>query len=155
MTISIPTAVFDKYKEFVDCMIAEFGVDCLLYYPPTKAVSTVSAPDFLSKKAFRPSAQVAVHNVQTILETDVTESVRLRTYWTQKDFVKIADLQVPAGGMMTIGYLSDLHKVHKAIKIRVNTANAVSVIGEFERASDPVPWGLGKDRYFVCTWKRI
>lgn len=151
----LPQAIFDKYKEFGDSMISELGVDCLLYYPSIKTVTTTDIPTFANSKSMRPNNAPNIHNGQNIVETEQTEIIRLRTYWTKKDFDKIAQMDVPAGGCMTIGHLRDLTKIHKCIKLRINVANQGSVIGDFVRVTDPIPWGLRKEHYFVCTWNRV
>jgi len=153
--VSIPNDVFSLYKEFADEMITSFGVNCQLNYIQ-KIQSTVSSvPTVKKSKSMRTYNKteefVQNSNYESVRTTD---DVKLRVYWTRKDFKKISDIVIPDGGIMTIGYLSDLPKVRSCEFMVPNTEQEAYLGVKFIRVGQPIPWGIKKDRYFVCGWEQ-
>ena len=153
--VSIPAKVFSLYREFADEMITSFGVNCRLHYVK-RIQSTVNAVPAVKKSKSMRTYNKRDDFVQTTNyeSVETTEDIKLRVYWTAKDFRTIADLVVPDGGMMTIGYATDLPKIRSCEYITPNTENEAYLGSRFVRSGNPIPWGIKKDRYFVCVWKQ-
>lgn len=150
--MNIPDDVFTKYKEAVDEMILKFGVNCRISYVK-KIVQSGSQPITTTSKSLRPYDNTSsfLQN-ESYTEVETSDVVRLRVYWTKKDWKKIADLVIPDDGIMTIGYLSDLPKIRSCDYMIANIENLSFTNKKFTLATDTIPWGFKKDRYFVCGW---
>jgi hypothetical protein len=154
--VDIPTKVFSLYKDFADSMITEFGVDCRLTYHKKIVTTATAVPAVKKSKSMR-----TYNKSQDFLQTDnyttteTTETIKLRVYWTPKDFRAIAgNLVIPEDGIMTIGYISDLPKINSCEYLTPNIENEAYLGSKFTRINNPIPWGILKDRYFVCGWKQ-
>ena len=158
MTINIPSDVFSKYEEFADAMIADFGVACKLVYIEQVQEITESVPRAKQRRTMdiqdRNDPAGFARGSDTYKTVENTENITLRVYWNKKDWVKIGDLNLPDGAIQTIGYLTDLTKINKAASLIVNSDNDGYREFRFVKAAEPTPWGLQKDRYCVCHWKR-
>jgi ribosomal protein S2 len=150
--MQIPEKVFDLYKEFGDEMIRSFGVLCQINYVKKMGVGG-SLPTVKTSKTLRPydNASSFLQN-ESYEETETSENIKLRVYWDRKAFKKIADLEIPDGGIMTIGYLSDINKIKNCDTLIPNIENLAYTNKRFTKVDEPIPWGLRKDRYFVCGW---
>ncbi len=148
----IPSSVFTTYELFADAMIADFGTQCLLKYPSNPIVGT-NVPAFKTSKTLRPydadPDPTFIHDDIEIKASVDSETIRMRVYWTPKDFLKIGGLTYPEAKIQTIGYYSDIPKLLKAIEICPDVDKGFS----FVPLGTPVPWGLRKSRYCVAFWK--
>jgi hypothetical protein len=149
----IPSEVFKTYELFADAMIADFGTNCLLKYPATAVNTAQNIPSFKTSKSLRPydadPTPTFIHDDDQVKASDDTEVVRLRVYWTPKDFQKVGGLMYPEATIQTIGYYSDIVKLIKAVEICPDVDKGFSFI----HAGAPIPWGLRKSRYCVAFWK--
>ena len=153
--VSIPDDVFSLYKEFSDEMITSFGVDCKIHYVKKIQTTVNSIPTVKKSKSMRTYNKTEDFIQNTNYESvETTEIIKLRTYWTRKDFKKVADIVIPDGGIMTIGYLSDLPKIRSCEYMTPNIENEDYLNYRFTRIGNPIPWGIKKDRYFVCGWEQ-
>ena len=84
----------------------------------------------------------------------VKETIRLRVYWTQKDWSIFGPVENPESYAMVIGYMEHLPKLEKADRILLNKELVQYRKWIFERKGEAVPWGLGQDRYFAQMLKR-
>lgn len=89
------------------------------------------------------------------INTPSGDTIYLRVYYDQASFKKLGYTDVPNGGAMCIGYIADKQKIKKAT--RIIPSYEIKEYGEnvYKLASDPVPWGLSKDKYFVAQLSRI
>ena len=154
--VAIPDNVFSLYKDFADSMITEFGVNCELHYIKKIQTTVSTIPTVKKSKSMRAYEKTNdfIQDSVNYESVETTESVKLRTYWTRKDFKTIADIAIPDGGLMTIGYLSDLPKIRSCEFMTPNTENDAYLGYRFVRVGNPIPWGILKDRYFVCGWEQ-
>lgn len=154
--VSIPEDVFTKYHEFADEMITSFGVDCSIHYVKKISVSEADVGNINISKSLRPFDKRKEFKQSTSYSTtETSENIKLRVYWDRKSFKKISDLVIPDGGIMTIGYLTDLPKIRSCEYMKPNISNEAYLGYKFERTDNPIPWGIRKDRYFVCGWKQV
>ena len=149
----IPREIFTTYELVADEMIDVFGTDCLIKYPSNPVATASNVPAFKTSKSLRPfdnnPDQTFIHDEEEIKASASSETIRMRVYWTPKDFVKVGGLLYPDVKIQTIGYYSDIVKIRQCVEICPDVDKGFSFIP----AGDPVPWGLRKSRYFVAFWK--
>lgn len=167
MAITIPDGLFDIYNEGVDEMIRVFGVDCTLVYPSewqecnncvisgiggiTSSVYAQGGP-----APFNRGGSCPLCDNQGTKEVEATGTVKLRVYWTEKDWKKVgyASLQVPDGSVMTLGYLSDMPELQATNTLIVNSAQSGYKNWRFSLSGEPFAHGFGKNRYCAAFWSR-
>lgn len=166
MTISIPDSFWDRYKEACDFFIDDdhIGRACTLVYPPKResCANCIKPVGMSTTNTYRDGGPMPftfggcpLCGGDGYKETEVTESIRLRIYWSRADWIRIAGSIVAEDAeVMIIGYMSDLPKVRKAIHIKLADDNneadyRAAVVGK------PMPWGFGRNRYFVAYLKGV
>lgn len=158
MAINIPKAVFDKYKEFADAMISDFGVTCKLVHLDQIQEISENVPRAKQKRSLsiqdRSDPTAFARGSKKFKTVETTEDITLRVYWGKKDWIKVGDIDVPDGSVQTIGYLSDITRINKAKSIIINSDNDGIKEYTFVKAAEAFPFGFKKDRYAVCFWKR-
>lgn len=154
--MTIPAKVFDVYATHADDMLnlSGFGAQCKLVF-----MSQVEVVDSVS-----PLKQKKVMNLQgssndygrankSFKSVEVTEDITLRIYWSEKDFKKVSSVSTPDGAIMTIGSLSDISNVNKAIALIINTDKTNLTPYRFTKIGEPIIHGLNNN-YFTCFWGR-
>lgn len=167
MAFTIPEEIFDIYNEVCDELISNdfIGKACTLYYKPNITecpnciFDTFTGKSSNSYKAGGPisftDSLCPWCNGEGTKETEVTESIRLRLYWSKKDWAKFSiPLTLNDAELMTIGTLTNMPKCKQAVYIRVITSQSNYGYWDFELSAEPFPHGFGKDRYFIAFWKR-
>lgn len=160
MAITIPQAVFTKYAEFAEAMLATtgFGHLCELVYTDEIETITEAVPEIRQRKVMNlqkssPDAGFK-RGTSTFKTVEIKESITLRLYWDKKDFKKFGGVEIPSGSVMTIGAYADLPNVSRAKALLINTNRTGNVEWRFARSSEPVLHGLD-DNYFMCFWERV
>jgi hypothetical protein len=167
MTFSIPEEIFEAYQEVCDEFINNdnIGKACTLRYQPNiTECPNCNFDSFTGKSAntYKAGGPLSFSNSlcpwcngEGTKEVEVTESIRLRLYWSRKDWLKLGlNLTLSDGDLMTIGFIADMPKCLQATSIRVITSQAHYGFWDFVLAADPFPHGFGKDKYFIAFWKR-
>ena len=156
--VSIPSDIFTKYKEFADEMISSFGVNCNLIYTHQVEVITDSVPTVKQRRSLniqnRNESAGFSRGTSTFKTVESSDTIRMRVYRNRKDFIKIGQIDVPDGAIQTIGYLSDLTKINRAIALVTDTELAGHDTFRYTRITEPVPHGFKHDRYIITFWKR-
>lgn len=160
MSISIPESVFDKYYSIIDSTITDiFGIDCtLVFVEKVEVISNTfdNIPDNKSINAHRKKTGDYKRENKTYTEVETKETIRLKVYWSNKDWVKIggSDLVIPDNSIQTIFFASDMDKVMRAKYLLVH--QDIETIREyrFVMFGEPFPMGLRQNRYFGCFWQR-
>lgn len=154
--VSIPNKVFELYNEFTDEMLASFGVSCDIFYIKKIQVTNSSVPTIKTSKSMRPYGKtkdfVQTDNYESV---ETSEPLRMRVYSTRKDFKKIADINVPDGGIMTICAIENIPKLRACDHITVNSENQALLGYKYRKVDNPIPWGIKKDRWCVCGWEKV
>ena len=94
--------------------------------------------------------------IQTIKEIEVLTDIKLKVYWSDKEWIKVSqNIVVPDADIQTIFYMSDLPKILRAKQLLVH--KNIKDYGEmrFERSGEHIPLGLRQTRYAACFWKRV
>jgi len=164
---TIPDSVIDAHEWVSDAFIDSLGKTCILVYPPkiTECPNCYYDPrSGRSSGVYRSGGPVSFANNTTCpwcggegrSSDNVTEDIKLRIYWTPKEWQNIG-VPIDAADEMAqiIGYMSDLPKVEKATEIILN--KDVQGIKQYrcQREGEAVPWGFRQTRYFVQFVKRI
>lgn len=121
--ISIPSGLFNRYFEAADLFIdhEQIGKDVTLFYE-----TKVDNNSFLNDS-----------------DTQLTsENIRLRVYYSPKDWNKVQVVEFINGRIQVIGYMSDMTKLTRATYIVINSI-------KYKLATFPLGHGFG-NRYFVA-----
>ena len=167
MAFSIPSDIFDLYEEVCNELIDNdnIGKACTLYYQPNiTECPNCNFDSFTGKSAntYKTGGPLVFSqslcpwcNGEGTKEVEVTDSIRLRLYWSKKDWTKLGlNVTLADGDLMTIGYIADLPKCYQAIYMRIITSQSHYGHWDFVLAAEPFPHGFGKDKYFTAFWKR-
>lgn len=162
---NIPDSAWAKYRTIADFFIDNdnIGKQCKLIYPPKKTTCSNCVTNTIgstSTNVWRHGGPAPFNFGNCPMcggngyqEDEVSDNIRLRIYWSSRDWKKVADIQIPDAQAMIIGYISDLPKVRKAITIELVSEQTHSVWAT-ELAGEPFPHGFGKNRYFIGFVKR-
>lgn len=167
MTFTIPSGLQSLYQEYADSLLISdmTSSQCKLVYPGKREECpncTFNSFGGTSTNVYKSGGPQPFNFGVCPLcggagykEKETTENVRLRIYWSRRDWRKVGiDVQIPDAEVMTIGYLSDLPKCEQADEIVIPSGQSGYHNWSFELAGEPFPHGFGKDRYFVAFWKR-
>ena len=166
-SFTIPSSVISKHEYIVDALISgPTGQDCQLVYPITKnsvCPNCIYSPrQKKSSNIYKDGGPVPFEN-HTICpwcggegrsSRAVKETVRLRTYWSPKDWSITGPVENPDTSVMIIGRIYDLSKIEKADTIIVNKDLSVYRKWVCERDGEATPWGLAQDKYFAQMLRR-
>ena len=160
MAITIPESVFDKYFEVIDSTFDIFGITCQLVSIEKKEVIITTPDDNIPTintiNDHRRGGGDRNRGTKTIKEVEVLTDIKLKVYWSDKEWVKVSqNIVVPDADIQTIFYMSDLPKILKAKQLLVH--KNIKDYGEmrFERSGEHIPLGLRQTRYAACFWKRV
>lgn len=164
---SISDDVVNTHEWVADFFIDQLGVWCKLVYPEIDSECPNCFLDLDTKRStniYNGTGPYPFTN-NTIcpycggvgrLSAPSTENIRLRVYYSPKDWVKLEGLPLvsPDGMAQVIGYMADLPKFERAQYIIIN--NNVKTMREYRvvRAGEALPWGFRQNRYFVQMVKR-
>lgn len=166
MAFSIPNQVFSQYQEVVDELILNdnIGKNCRLTYPELRSDCPNCIYDSVQRKSSNKyqsggpipflSGVCPYCRGTGVLATPQTEVIRLRVYWTKKDFRKLGAVDIPDGDIMVIGFMSDMAKLQKAMEVLIFSDASATINKKFEVSAEIMPWGFGKNKYFVAHLKR-
>lgn len=153
----IPSGLFAKYDEFTQHFLDDFGCTCTLLYNETIAVINTEQPTLKQKKSIEilpgntgfSRGDVSYKTVQN------TDTIRLRVYWTAKEFKKISSIDLPEGSIACYGLLSDLPKIERASKLIIYPSSTPDHREWlFEKNGEPKIHGL-TFKELITIWKRI
>ena len=166
-SFSIPSSVISSHEYIVDALISGgTGQDCQLVYPITKnsvCPNCIYSPrQKKSSNIYKNGGPVPFEN-HTICpwcggegrsSRAIKETVRLRVYWSPKDWSITGPVANPNTSVMIIGRIYDLPKIEKSDTIILNKDLSVYKKWMCERAGEAVPWGLAQDKYFAQMLRR-
>lgn len=159
----IPNELFLLYRDWADELIdnENIGVNCTLYFNHKKQECPNCIFDSFNGKSsnkYKTGGPVEFTlgicpwcHGEGYFSEEYTEVIRLRTYWNKKDWKKFGNIEIPDGGAMIIGYLTDLPKLEKANYVSlVNEQQGYSKF-DFNLSGAPILHGFTKNRYFMGT----
>lgn len=168
----IAPSLLDEHEYLADSFIdSETGVDCIINYPP----SDEECPNCLYDPDANRSANIyksggpypfPVHTTCPYcggvgkFSKPVTIPIRLRVYWggmevnaAMRMFNNLKVGNVPIGLLFVIGYMEDLKNFDRGDFLLVNSSVDKQEI-RCKRASEAIPWGFRKNRYFAAMLER-
>lgn len=166
MAFSIPNQIFTDYQEVVDELILNdnIGKNCQLSYPELRVDCPNCIYDSVQKKSsnrYQSGGPIPFSSGVCpycrgvgIIATPQVEVIRLRVYWTKKDFRKLGAVDIPDGDVMVIGFMSDMAKLQKSTELLILSDSVAVLNRKFEVGVEVFPWGFGKNKYFVAHLKR-
>lgn len=130
--VRIPESMKAKYKQLANDLIDyNVGITCTLYYPPkrvecsecsTGQVGGGSAGKFdHGGPNFYPNSKCNNCDNLGYKEVPQTDTIKLRVYFSPKDFVKIGNHQLNDETIQVIGKMSDISKFEKAQEVKITT----------------------------------
>ena len=164
MTISIPTAFWDKYYEACDFFLDDthIGRECTIVYPPkrTACVNCTNPVGSTTTNVYRHGGPAPFSFGSCPLcgdngykEEESTDTLQLRVYWSRADWLRIAgSIVADDADVMIIGYMTDVTKVRRASNIILASDNNESQY-RATVTGKPTPWGFGRNRYFIAFLK--
>mgnify|MGYP003120897427 CR=1 FL=1 len=167
-SLVIPNSIISSHERAVDSIISsEIGQVCQLIYPVTKksvCPNCVYSPrERKSSNIYKSGGPVPFTN-HTICpwcggegrsSRPVKEDIRVRVYWTQRDWLITVPAEYADSSVMIIGYMTDLPKIEKADRILLNKDVSAYRKWICERNGEAVPWGFSQDRYFSQMLRRV
>ena len=163
----IPSSLISTHEYIVDALIeGSTGQVCQLVYPITK---NSLCPNCIYSPRQKKSSNIYKDGGPIPFEKHtlcpwcggegrtnraVKEDIRLRVYWTPKDWIVPKPVENPDGMAMVIGYMYNLPKIEKADTIMLNKKVGVYRKWIYEREGEAIPWGLSQDRYFAQMLRR-
>lgn len=167
MAFSIPMSSLQTlYEEVANEMLAQFGLNCDVYYPPTRSDCTncvfVSLGNTASSNVYNGTGPISfsfgncpVCEGRGYKDTEATtDTIKLRFYPNRKDWKKIASsIVIPDAEAMVIGDIDNLPKLLRMSKVRVNTEIENFKTYFYVLASEPQSHGFG-NAFFSCYLKR-
>ena len=166
MAFTLPSDIFAQYQEIVDELINNdfVGESCQLTYPELKS----DCPNCILNSATGKSSNKYQQGGPIpftvgicpycrgagVFSTPQVEVIRLRVYWTNKDFRKLGFVDVPNGNIMVIGFMSDAAKMKRCTDVMVlnDMSNVFNL--KYVLSGEVLPWGFGHNKYFVAQLAR-
>ena len=166
-TFSIPDSIVSSHEYITDALIeGPTGQECQLIYPVSKNSvcpnCVYNARQKRSANIYKAGGPIPFEDHTTCpwcggegrSDRAVKENIRLRVYWTQKDWLIFNPVENPSTSVMIIGYMYNLPKIEKADRIILNKSVEPYRKWICERQGEAVPWGLAQDRYFAQMLRR-
>ena len=164
----IPDSIVQESEFIADALLeGPTGHNCELIYPVTKNASCpnciYSPRQRKSSNIYKAGGPVPFKN-HTICpwcggvgrsSRAVTEDIKLRIYWNQRDWINKMPLEVGQSMVMVIGFMTDLPKIEKCDRILLNKDVKSYRSWMCEREGEAVPHGLSQDRYFMQMLRRV
>lgn len=166
---SLPESVFDEHEWVADFLIdGPTGQNVSLIYPPrvTQCDNCITDVDTgLSAGIYNGTGPISFTNHtlcprcggQGKFAIEVTSTIRLRIYWTPKDWIIVPNVKFtePDGMAMTIGYMGDLPGLEHAVALLLNKDLSGMTRYKCQRMGEATPYGLRQNRYFIQYVRRI
>ncbi len=163
---TISQSILDEADWVIDSFIDSLGKNCLLVYPPLVSECPNCIFDIYTGRSSNiyksggPISFIAGElcpfcggEGRSLLPQE--ETIKLRVYWTPKDWVKVSTLiKVPDADAQIIGYMKDLQKIENAQSLVLDSDLEGSRRWSMIRLGQAVPWGFQR-RYFIQFLKRI
>jgi len=169
----MPTNPFDNlinaefkntFKYAIQATIDGFAIPCRIVYPYTKyeACDCVGSDiGNTSSNRHITGAPVPFHSIQGCSLCDgsgkrpveTVENVDLAVIFDYKQFIKIADIQIPVGAVQILSSKSMLPKLKKARELVLDTDNETLIKQRVTLHGEPTPMGFDKE-FILTIWIR-
>lgn len=164
----ISAAFKQTFKNAIDALLesSALSLPCRLVYGVTKFTScpncitnpatqvSIGKYNGTGSKPFS-SGVCPVCNGEAKIKTESTETLYLAVVSDIKKWLPIPTQNIPAGSVMTISTIDYTTKLNNTQKLIINEDVESITRGEFVKAGDPMPMGLGEDAYVAFFWKKV
>lgn len=169
MAFSLSSSLITKHEEICDYLLDTFAYkNCKIVYPQKWTECPNCQLDIdtgQSTGIYKSGGPVPFTNYTICpycggtgrFSTNETDTIQLRVYFNQKQFIKIEKLGgvvIDNDTIQVIGYMEDVPKVERAQELIVDTNVEGYKQYSFQPISPPIPWGFRHIRYFIQMWKR-
>jgi hypothetical protein len=152
------TELLDNWRSLTDQTYEIFGLECDIVYLKRNVEYVPSVDENLLRLNTINSKRVPVdpssYNNGGFKSEEVTEKIRVKIYWTEKEWSKIFGLTaVPVGHVVILSMLEDSNRMNISTEIRYTDKfdNTYS----FSRSGKVIPYGFQRDRYGYSIWKQM
>jgi|APSaa5957512622_1039677.scaffolds.fasta_scaffold107700_1 hypothetical protein len=156
MAFTIPSGLFTTYYEVCNELLSSpfTSVECTLNFPPKQEACSCNSVQGASNIAHHGgpapffSSTCSQCGGSGYKETPITDTMRLRVDFDQRNWWREAEsLQISDAAAKVIGAIQDWHKFKQAKDIELHSDVDMGT-HLYTVASEPVPHGFGRDRYF-------
>jgi hypothetical protein len=164
----IPSEVFQEFNYLVDSLIdSATGKICTLVYPQKReeCFNCYSSQETgRSIDIYKPGGLESFPNFsicpvcfgEGFKSVSPTEEIRLRVYFSPKDFLATGTtFQVADGIIQVIGYMTDLPKINRAVSIIISSDLQQINKWSYKKEGELIQHGLDGSRYFIGLLRRI
>lgn len=169
MVFSLNSSLLDTHEQICDYLLDTFAYKtCRIVYPQKWTECSNCELDIntgSSTSIYKTGGPVPFTNYTICpvcggggrYSTNEVETIKLRAYFNQKQFVKkdeFKGLVLDNDVVQIIGHMIDLPKLERAQELIVDSN--VEGYKQYSLApySAPIPWGFRHTKYFVQLWKR-
>lgn len=166
---NIPDTLLQLHEQVSTDMLisANIGVDVGLYYPPRRSDCPNCEYNSFAKKSaniytaggpipFTNGTLCPYCNGNGFIYSEEEDTVKMKIYWTPKDWIDIGfDVQQADGIIQTQALVSDLPKIQKCNYMIPNLRTYSSVQYKYKLIKESVPHGFRQDKFFISYWQQI
>lgn len=160
--VQIPDSIYELYNNVADDFIdSNFGVNCTLYYPPTRVSCSACVDGAITNETtnrfkhggpdFSPQTSCNKCGGVGFKEQEPTDIIKLRVYLSHKDFIKIGNQSIDDGIIQVIGKMSEVQKFEQSNYMKTVTQELEY---KAKRSGKTQSHGFN-DRYFVSFMELI
>ncbi len=143
--------VITIYASEIDSLIENLGKTVTLYFPNTVVSNDSPQDDPISGGIRRPDYKTT--NPQVI--TPNTLQLKALIKYNPTDFQHFGiKIDKPVGLLRLKTYLTDVPNLVKAEYVVPNDASRGIIDTKYKLIREPIPQGLGRDRYAISFWER-
>ncbi len=168
MAFTIPAGHKAIYDEVVTALInSEWAIVCKINQPAKKTecpnclLNTLSNTSsgvykFGGPIAFDDGGICPYCNGDGYVESVHTDNVRMMIYWDANQYARELNIPIrfPDGTIASKGLMGDYTKIDMCDNMVLHNGIPNSPVFTYIKAGQPTPFGIGKDSFFVCYWKR-
>lgn len=143
--------VIQIYQAEIDSLIDTLGKTVTLYFPSTIVSNDSPQDDAISGGVKKPAYKTT--NPQVI--TPNTLQIRALIKYNPADFQHFGiKIDKPVGLLRLKTYLTDVPNLVKAEYVVPNDLSRGIIDTKYKLIREPIPQGLGRDRYAISFWER-
>jgi len=156
----IPSGIFTTYFSAIDELLSNnfTSKSCLVFYPAiTSSCNNCTIASFggVSRNVYKSGGPAPFHGQCPLCggngtkQVVTTDTLRLRIYWSKKDWIKQGNISIPDADVMILGFSSDLPKIIRMEEMQLVNEQSY-LTGKYKLVAEPFFHGFGLNRYFVA-----
>lgn len=177
--MDIPSGIFTLFNDGVTAMLnSDMAPSCVLVYPPlrTECINCIVNPLTMSSsgryktggpKSFTTGQICPYCQGKGYTETETTITFKVLIDWEPKQYLSIMNgtdqfshktqstIQFPGSLIKIQGDMSYMNQLRQCSEIRIHGGIVNHGYWRYERAGEPIPYGLAHNTYFTCLLTRV